>query len=100
MNRNKLFQKASLQKQRNLSAASSRQDVAAQIALFNQMMLSGVDAIILDAASDTILNQVVERAAHRGIWLIVETLYGLPLKSQWWTVPANRSCATFPKLVG
>jgi ribose transport system substrate-binding protein len=55
---------------KSFSAASAGQDVAAQIVLFNQMMLSGMDAIILDAASDAGLNQAVERAAKQGILVV------------------------------
>lgn len=55
---------------REFQVASSGNDVAAQIGQMNQMILSGVDAIILNAASPTALNSVVDQAIAAGILVV------------------------------
>src|SRR5690606_16752478 len=50
--------------------SSSGNDVNAQIAQINQMILSGVDAIVLNAASPTGLNSVIEQAVDAGILVV------------------------------
>ncbi|HET7314238.1 sugar ABC transporter substrate-binding protein [Salinisphaera sp.] len=50
--------------------SSAGNDVNAQIAQINQMILGGVDAIVLDAASPTGLNSTIERAASAGILMV------------------------------
>lgn len=49
---------------------SSGQDVAAQIAQMDNMIASGVDAIILNAASPTAFDAVIRRAAEAGIIVV------------------------------
>lgn len=50
--------------------ASSGNNVSAQIAQINQMVLSGVDAIITDAASPTGLNSTINRAIDAGVLVV------------------------------
>lgn len=50
--------------------SSAGNDVSAQIAQINQMILSGVDAIVLDAASPTGLNSVIDQAVAAGILVV------------------------------
>ncbi|MBE7551251.1 MAG: ABC transporter substrate-binding protein [Anaerolineales bacterium] len=52
------------------SLVSSGQDVAAQIAQMDNMIASGVDAIILNAASPTAFDAVIRRAADAGIIVV------------------------------
>ncbi|MBO0902869.1 sugar ABC transporter substrate-binding protein [Jiella sonneratiae] len=54
----------------SFQATSSGNEVSAQIAQMNQMILSGVDAIILNAASPTGLNSVVDQAVDAGILVV------------------------------
>lgn len=54
----------------SFQATSSGNEVSAQIAQINQMILSGVDAIILNAASPTGLNSVIDQAADAGILVV------------------------------
>lgn len=55
---------------KDFKVSSAGNDVNAQIAQINQMILSGVDAIILDAASPTGLNSTIERAASAGVLVV------------------------------
>ncbi len=55
---------------KKFSASSSGNDVSAQIAQFNQLILSGVDAIVTDAASPTGINSVIGDAADAGVLVI------------------------------
>lgn len=50
--------------------SSAGNDVSAQIAQMNQMILAGVDAIVLDAASPTGLNSVIDQAVAAGILVV------------------------------
>ncbi|HKJ96052.1 MAG TPA: sugar ABC transporter substrate-binding protein [Gammaproteobacteria bacterium] len=50
--------------------SSSGNDVNAQIAQMNQMILGGVDAIVTDAASPTGLNSVIEQAVDAGVLVV------------------------------
>lgn len=50
--------------------SSSGNEVNAQIAQINQMILSGVDAIVLNAASPTGLNSVIDQAVDNGILVV------------------------------
>lgn len=50
--------------------SSAGNDVSAQIAQMNQMILGGVDAILIDAASSTGLNSTIEQAAAAGILVV------------------------------
>lgn len=50
--------------------SSSGNDVNAQIAQISQMILGGVDAIVLDAASPTGLNSIVDQAIGAGILVV------------------------------
>lgn len=50
--------------------SSSGNDVNAQIAQINQMILSGVDAIVLNAATPTGLNSVIDQAVDAGILVV------------------------------
>lgn len=52
------------------SLVSSGQDVAAQIAQMDNMIASGVDAIILNAASPTAFDAVIRRATDAGIIVV------------------------------
>ncbi|HXV44133.1 MAG TPA: sugar ABC transporter substrate-binding protein [Anaerolineae bacterium] len=52
------------------SLVSSGQDVAAQIAQMDNMIASGVDAIILNAASPTAFDAVIRRAADAGVIVV------------------------------
>ena len=54
----------------SFQASSSGNEVNAQIAQINQMILSGVDAIILNAASPTGLNSVIDQAVDAGILVV------------------------------
>ncbi len=54
----------------SFQASSSGNEVSAQIAQINQMILSGVDAIILNAASPTGLNSVIDQAVAAGILVV------------------------------
>jgi ribose transport system substrate-binding protein len=49
---------------------SSGNDISAQIAQFNQFILSGVDIIVTDAASPTGLNSVIQDAADAGVLVV------------------------------
>ncbi|KEZ77398.1 sugar ABC transporter substrate-binding protein [Salinisphaera hydrothermalis] len=55
---------------KDFKISSAGNDVNAQIAQINQMILSGVDAIVLDAASPTGLNSTIERAANAGVLVV------------------------------
>jgi ribose transport system substrate-binding protein len=55
---------------KSFQVSSSGNDVNAQIAQMNQMILSGVDAIVIDAASPTGLNSVIEQAVDAGILVV------------------------------
>ncbi len=55
---------------KQFQAASSGNDVSAQIAQMNQMILAGVDAIVVDAASPTGLNSVIDQAVSSGILVV------------------------------
>jgi ribose transport system substrate-binding protein len=55
---------------KDFSASSSGNDVSAQIAQFNQLILRGVDAIVTDAASPTGINSVISDAADAGVLVI------------------------------
>jgi len=55
---------------KDFKVSSAGNDVNAQIAQINQMILSGVDAIVLDAASPTGLNSTIERAANAGVLVV------------------------------
>jgi ribose transport system substrate-binding protein len=55
---------------KDFSASSSGNDVSAQIAQFNQLILSGVDAIVTDAASPTGINSVISDAVDAGVLVI------------------------------
>lgn len=50
--------------------SSSGNDVNAQIAQISQMILSGVDAIVIDAATPTGLNSVIDQAVDNGILVV------------------------------
>jgi ribose transport system substrate-binding protein len=54
----------------SFQVSSSGNDVNAQIAQMNQMILSGVDAIVLDAATPTGLNSVIDQAVDNGILVV------------------------------
>ena len=54
----------------DFSLVSSGQDVAAQIAQMDNMIASGVDAIILNAASPTAFDAVIRRATDAGIIVV------------------------------
>lgn len=54
----------------DFSLVSSGQDVAAQIAQIDNMIASGVDAIILNAASPTAFDAVIRRATDAGIIVV------------------------------
>lgn len=53
------------------SLVSSGAEVQKQIATLNEMTASGVDAILINPASDTALNPSIEEAIGRGITVIV-----------------------------
>ncbi|MDA3922003.1 MAG: sugar ABC transporter substrate-binding protein [Salinisphaera sp.] len=55
---------------KDFRVSSAGNDVNAQIAQINQMILSGVDAIVMDAASPTGLNSTIERAANAGVLVV------------------------------
>jgi ribose transport system substrate-binding protein len=55
---------------KEFSASSSGNDVSAQIAQFNQLILGGVDAIVTDAASPTGINSVIGDAVDAGVLVI------------------------------
>ncbi|OHV08770.1 hypothetical protein BH688_12180 [Kushneria phosphatilytica] len=55
---------------KKLTISSAGNDVNAQIAQINQMILSGVDAIVLNAASPTGLNSTIDRAVNAGILVV------------------------------
>src|SRR5687767_478108 len=55
---------------KEFSLVSSGQDVAAQIAQMDNMIASGVDAIILNAASPTAFDAVIKRASDAGIIVV------------------------------
>lgn len=50
--------------------SSSGNDVNAQIAQINQMILGGMDAIVVNAASSTGLNSAIEQAADSGVLIV------------------------------
>ncbi|HVW58076.1 MAG TPA: sugar ABC transporter substrate-binding protein [Rhizobiaceae bacterium] len=54
----------------SFQVSSSGNDVNAQIAQINQMILSGVDAIVIDAATPTGLNSVIDQAVDNGILVV------------------------------
>lgn len=53
-----------------LTVNSSGEDPQAQIQAINNMIADGVDAILVNAASDTALNPVLEQAVERGILVV------------------------------
>lgn len=55
---------------KDFKVSSAGNDVNAQIAQINQMILGGVDAIVMDAASPTGLNSTIERAAKAGVLVV------------------------------
>ena len=55
---------------KDFQVSSSGNDVNAQIAQINQMILSGVDAIVLNAATPTGLNSVIDQAVDAGILVV------------------------------
>ncbi len=55
---------------KEFQVSSSGNDVSAQIAQMNQMILGGVDAIVTDAASPTGLNSVIDQAVAAGILVV------------------------------
>src|SRR5699024_1036086 len=55
---------------KELKVASAGNDVNTQIAQINQMVLSGVDAIVTDAASPTALNSTIDNAANAGVLVV------------------------------
>lgn len=55
---------------RKFSISSSGNDVSAQIAQVNQMILEGVDAIVIDAATPSGLNSVIDKAARAGVLVV------------------------------
>ncbi len=55
---------------KEFSITSSGQDVAAQIAAMDNMIASGVDAIILNAANPTSFDAVIKRAQDAGIVVV------------------------------
>lgn len=55
---------------KDFRVSSSGNDVSAQIAQMNQMILGGADAIVIDAASPTGLNSTIDRAVDAGILVI------------------------------
>lgn len=52
------------------SISSSGNNVSAQIAQVNQMILEGVDAIVMDAATPAGLNSVINKAVRAGVLVI------------------------------
>jgi len=55
---------------KHFQISSAGNDVSAQIAQLNQMILGGVDAIVVDAASPTGLNSTINRAVDAGILVV------------------------------
>lgn len=55
---------------KELRVSSSGNNISAQISQFNQLILSGVDMIVTDAASPTGVNSVIDQAAEAGILVI------------------------------
>ncbi|MCC7449544.1 MAG: ABC transporter substrate-binding protein [Anaerolineae bacterium] len=55
---------------KELTVVSSGQDVEAQIAQMDNMIASGVDAIILNAATPEAFNAVIKRAADAGVIVV------------------------------
>lgn len=55
---------------KDFRVASAGNDVSGQIAQVNQMILSGVDAIVTDAASPTAMNSAFNRAVDAGILVV------------------------------
>lgn len=55
---------------KSFQISSAGNDVSAQIAQLNQMILSGVDAIVIDAASPTGLNSTIDQAVNAGILVV------------------------------
>lgn len=55
---------------KDFTAASSGNDVSAQIAELNQLTLRGTDAVILDAANPTGLNSAIEQAVDAGTLVV------------------------------
>jgi ribose transport system substrate-binding protein len=53
-----------------LTVVNSGTDVQAQIAAIDDMISQGVDAILVDPASESALNPVLEQAARRGIVVV------------------------------
>jgi ribose transport system substrate-binding protein len=53
-----------------LTVVNSGTDVQAQIAAIDDMISQGVDAILVDPASESALNPVLEQAAQRGIVVV------------------------------
>ena len=55
---------------KSFRAASSGNDVSAQIAELNQLTLGGVDAIIVDAANPSGLNSAIDQAVDAGVLVV------------------------------
>jgi len=55
---------------KEFKVSSSGNDVNAQIAQINQMILGGMDAIVLDAATPTGLNSVIDQAVNAGVLVV------------------------------
>lgn len=55
---------------KDLKISSAGNNVNAQIAQVDQMILSGVDAIVMDAASPTGLNSTIDKAVRAGVLVI------------------------------
>lgn len=55
---------------KDFKISSSGNNVSAQIAQINEMILSGTDAIVVDAATPTGLNSVIDQAVGSGILVV------------------------------
>lgn len=55
---------------KELKISSAGNNVNSQIAQVNQMILSGVDAIVMDAASPTGLNSTIDKAVRAGVLVV------------------------------
>lgn len=55
---------------KELRISSAGNNVSAQIAQVNQMILSGMDAIVMDAASPTGLNSTIDKAVNAGVLVV------------------------------
>src|SRR5699024_1713905 len=55
---------------KDFTISSAGNNVSAQIAQINQMILKGVDAIIVEAANPTGLNSTIDRAVDAGIAVV------------------------------